>query len=80
MSTSFPRCGDLDADRVRVIWIHGGGYTLGWKTQYGSGAGLVKASQAHGKTGVVYVAINYRLGLFVSPSLRGASLFILTGF
>ncbi|KAF8854312.1 alpha/beta-hydrolase [Acephala macrosclerotiorum] len=47
-----------------VIWIHGGGYTLGWKTQYGSGVGLLTASQAHGKTGVIYVAINYRLGLF----------------
>ncbi|KUJ06338.1 alpha/beta-hydrolase [Mollisia scopiformis] len=47
-----------------LLWIHGGGYTLGWKTQYGSGAGLVAASQAHGKTGAIYIAINYRLGLF----------------
>ncbi|KAH8799840.1 acetylcholinesterase precursor [Xylogone sp. PMI_703] len=43
-----------------MLWIHGGGYTLGWKTQYGSGAGLLKAS----KDGVIYIAINYRLGLF----------------
>ncbi|KAN0099014.1 alpha/beta-hydrolase [Hyaloscypha variabilis] len=47
-----------------LVWIHGGGYTLGWKTQYGSGAGLVRASQNYTKPGIVYVAINYRLGLF----------------
>jgi cholinesterase len=52
-----------------MIWIHGGGYTLGWKTQYGPGAGLIAASQAHGKTGVIFIAINYRLGLFVSSFL-----------
>ncbi|CAL3968307.1 hypothetical protein PZA11_006736 [Diplocarpon coronariae] len=47
-----------------VVWIHGGGYTLGWKTQYGSGAGLLSAAKSTGKEGVIYVAINYRLGLF----------------
>ncbi|PBP16536.1 alpha/beta-hydrolase [Diplocarpon rosae] len=47
-----------------VVWIHGGGYTLGWKTQYGSGAGLLSAGERTGKEGVIYVAINYRLGLF----------------
>ncbi|TVY41701.1 Carboxylesterase [Lachnellula subtilissima] len=47
-----------------LVWIHGGGYTLGWKTLYGSGAGLVRASESNGKEGVIYVAINYRLGLF----------------
>ncbi|TVY93397.1 Carboxylesterase [Lachnellula willkommii] len=47
-----------------LVWIHGGGYTLGWKTLYGSGAGLVRASESNGKEGVIYVALNYRLGLF----------------
>ncbi|TVY62853.1 Carboxylesterase patB [Lachnellula suecica] len=47
-----------------MVWMHGGGYTLGYKTLYGSGAGLVKASQSNGKDGVIYVALNYRLGLF----------------
>ncbi|TVY37789.1 Carboxylesterase, partial [Lachnellula occidentalis] len=47
-----------------LVWIHGGGYVLGWKTLYGSGAGLVRASESHGKEGVIYVALNYRLGLF----------------
>lgn len=56
-----------------MIWIHGGGFTLGWKTQYGSGAGLVAASTANGKPGVIYVGINYRLGLFVSCLLLHVS-------
>ncbi|KAI9050326.1 hypothetical protein LZ554_005493 [Drepanopeziza brunnea f. sp. 'monogermtubi'] len=47
-----------------VVWIHGGGYTLGYKTQFGSGVGLLNASQRDGKEGVIYVAINYRLGAF----------------
>jgi carboxylesterase type B len=49
-----------------VVWIHGGGYTFQWKTRYGSGAGLVEASQRDGKEGIIYVGLNYRLGLFVS--------------
>lgn len=52
-----------------MVWIHGGGYTLGYKTQYGSGAGLLKASQRGGNEGVIYVAINYRLGAFVRSLL-----------
>ncbi|KAG4433939.1 hypothetical protein IFR05_010584 [Cadophora sp. M221] len=47
-----------------VAWIHGGGFTLGWKTQYGSGVGFIDASRRNGKEGIIYVAINYRLGLF----------------
>jgi cholinesterase len=48
-----------------LVWIHGGGEDLGYKTEYGGGAGLLAASQTNGKEGVIYVAINYRLGLFV---------------
>ncbi|KAL2065876.1 hypothetical protein VTL71DRAFT_3546 [Oculimacula yallundae] len=47
-----------------VVWIHGGGYTIGWKTQYGTGVGLINASRRDNQEGVIYVAINYRLGLF----------------
>lgn len=47
-----------------LVWIHGGGYTFEWKTRYGSGAGLVASSLRNGKEGVIYVALNYRLGLF----------------
>ncbi|KAN0096299.1 alpha/beta-hydrolase [Hyaloscypha variabilis] len=43
-----------------LVWIHGGGYTLGWKTEYGTGGGLIRASNG----GIIYVAINYRLGIF----------------
>ena len=54
-----------------MIWIHGGGYTLGSKTLYSpSAAGLIKASQSQGGKGVIWVAMNYRLGAFVSlPSI-----------
>ena len=49
-----------------MVWIHGGGYTLGSKTLYSpSAAGLIKASKYQGKEGVIWVAMNYRLGIFV---------------
>ncbi|KAN0104095.1 alpha/beta-hydrolase [Hyaloscypha variabilis] len=47
-----------------LVWIHGGGQVLGYKTIYGGGAGLLAASQVNGGEGIIYVAINYRLGLF----------------
>ncbi|KAE9363396.1 alpha/beta-hydrolase, partial [Stipitochalara longipes BDJ] len=47
-----------------LVWIHGGGQVLGYKSLYGGGAGLLAASQTGGREGVIYVAINYRLGLF----------------
>jgi len=51
-----------------LVWIHGGGQVLGYKSIYGGGAGLLAASQTNGGEGVIYVAINYRLGLFVRIS------------
>jgi len=47
-----------------LVWIYGGGYTLGSKSQYGNPAGLLARSQQNGAPGVVYVAFNYRLGAF----------------
>ncbi|EXJ69648.1 uncharacterized protein A1O5_06719 [Cladophialophora psammophila CBS 110553] len=48
-----------------MVWIHGGGYTLGSKTLYSpSAAGLIKASQSQGRKGIIWVAMNYRLGAF----------------
>ncbi|PQE21007.1 hypothetical protein CJF32_00005470 [Rutstroemia sp. NJR-2017a WRK4] len=47
-----------------LVWIHGGGYIQGHKSEVGSGLGLVTTSKANGGPGIVYVAINYRLGLF----------------
>ncbi|MCJ1474091.1 hypothetical protein MMC13_002749 [Lambiella insularis] len=46
-----------------LVWIHGGGFVLGSKTSFGAGDGLVARGQEAGE-GVVFVAINYRLGLF----------------
>lgn len=52
-----------------VVFLHGGGYAEGSKTAYGpgtsSGIGLLEAATENGKA-IVYVAINYRLGAFVS--------------
>jgi cholinesterase len=49
-----------------LVWIHGGGYIQGHKSEAGHGLGLVTTSKANGGPGIIYVAINYRLGLFVS--------------
>ena len=49
-----------------LVYIHGGGFFKGWKTDFGNGLGLVTTSQANGGEGIIFVAINYRLGLFVS--------------
>ncbi|EEY23806.1 cholinesterase [Verticillium alfalfae VaMs.102] len=47
-----------------VVWIVGGGYTVGHKNDAGNPAGLIKRSQEDGSDGVIHVSINYRLGLF----------------
>lgn len=46
-----------------VVWIYGGGYTVGEKTGNGlfNPSGLIKASQVGGSEGIVYVALNYRV-------------------
>jgi carboxylesterase type B len=48
-----------------LVWIYGGGYTEGDKSGSGDPAGLVATSQENGAEGVIFVAMNYRLGLFV---------------
>ncbi|GAM87510.1 hypothetical protein ANO11243_055360 [Dothideomycetidae sp. 11243] len=47
-----------------LVWIYGGGYTFGSKTSSGSPAGLLTRSQNNSQPGVIYVAMNYRLGAF----------------
>ncbi|KAE9379793.1 alpha/beta-hydrolase [Stipitochalara longipes BDJ] len=47
-----------------LVWIYGGGYTGGDKTSSGNPAGLIASSLQNGSEGVVFVAMNYRLGLF----------------
>ncbi|KAH7398624.1 Alpha/Beta hydrolase protein [Phaeosphaeria sp. MPI-PUGE-AT-0046c] len=46
-----------------MVWIHGGGFCAGSKYDTPS-AGLIYRSQADDREGVIYVAINYRLGAF----------------
>ncbi|KAK2053641.1 alpha/beta-hydrolase [Colletotrichum caudatum] len=46
-----------------LLFIHGGGYVQGSKTEYGSGVGLLSAA-AQNRQDLIYVSINYRLGLF----------------
>lgn len=48
-----------------LVFLHGGGYVQGSKTAYGPGVGLLEAAEENGHD-LIYVSINYRLGLFVS--------------
>ena len=48
-----------------LVWIYGGGFTLGSKDFSGRGYGLVARSDQFGGPGVILVSIGYRLGLFV---------------
>ncbi|KAI1610995.1 carboxylesterase family protein-like protein [Exophiala viscosa] len=43
-----------------MVWIFGGGYTAGSKEAFGSGAGLLARSAEP----IIYVALNYRLGIY----------------
>ena len=56
-----------------MVWIYGGGYTAGSKSASGNPAGLIKRSMTHGREGIIYVALNYRLGAFgwlAGPTLQ----------
>ncbi|KAI1459762.1 alpha/beta-hydrolase [Annulohypoxylon moriforme] len=47
-----------------LVWIHGGGFTFGSKSFYGSPSGLIAQSRGGGQDGIIVVTINYRLGLY----------------
>ncbi|KAB8336748.1 hypothetical protein FH972_021057 [Carpinus fangiana] len=48
-----------------LVWIYGGGYTIGRKGgENYPPSGLIGRSSSYGQPGIVYVAINYRLGAF----------------
>lgn len=47
-----------------LVWIYGGGYTAGSKSDSGNPAGLLARSESNGGQGVIYVSMNYRLGAF----------------
>ncbi|GKT46605.1 carboxylesterase patB [Colletotrichum spaethianum] len=47
-----------------LVWLYGGGYVAGDKNSAGNPASLITKAQMNGSDGVVYIAINYRLGIF----------------
>ncbi|EON65216.1 hypothetical protein W97_04453 [Coniosporium apollinis CBS 100218] len=56
-----------------LVWIYGGGYTGGSKSAAGNPAGLLARGENSTAEGVIYVAMNYRLGAFgwlSGPSLQ----------
>jgi carboxylesterase type B len=62
----FAKAGDTGCAGAPVmVWIYGGGFTFGEKTNSGNPAGLILRSQELNGTGdgVIYVAINYRVCL-----------------
>lgn len=55
------------------MWLYGGGYIVGSKQEYGNPAGLLARSQNNNNNGIIYVALNYRLGAFgwlAGPTLQ----------
>ncbi|KAI1207685.1 alpha/beta-hydrolase [Annulohypoxylon truncatum] len=52
------------AEAPVLVWIHGGGFTFGSKSFYGSPSGLIAQSRANGEDGIIVVSINYRLGMY----------------
>ena len=64
-----------DSELTKGLRIYGGGYTLGSKDSIPNANGLVQASQADGSDGIIFVAMNYRLGALgwlSGPSLQDA--------
>ncbi|KAF2146992.1 uncharacterized protein K452DRAFT_293488 [Aplosporella prunicola CBS 121167] len=47
-----------------LVWIYGGGYTAGSKAAERTPSGLIQRSITKKSDGVIYVAMNYRLGAF----------------
>ncbi|KAH8895297.1 alpha/beta-hydrolase [Thozetella sp. PMI_491] len=47
-----------------LAWYHGGGFTYGSKASAGNPAGLIARSQLNDTDGMIFVSVNYRLGLF----------------
>lgn len=55
----------LTGEATVLVWLHGGGYVFGHKDQEAyDPSGIIERSQANGSKGVIYVALNYRLGMF----------------
>ncbi|PSN60795.1 acetylcholinesterase precursor [Corynespora cassiicola Philippines] len=57
-----------------LVWIYGGGYAVGSKTSGYDPRSILNRSQTNSSEGVIFVALNYRLGAFgflAGPSLQG---------
>lgn len=50
-----------------MVWIHGGGFANGAKSTVGNPSELIAHSVRNGLGGMVYVQMNYRLGVFGFP-------------
>lgn len=50
-----------------LVWIHGGGFAGGSKANQGNPSQLLAKSVQGGLGGMVFVEINYRLGVFGFP-------------
>lgn len=51
-----------------LVWIYGGGFVLGGKTQNGDGSGLIaRSTEDPNDEGVIFVAMNYRVRVFSVP-------------
>ncbi|KAK4556861.1 hypothetical protein LTR86_005841 [Recurvomyces mirabilis] len=56
-----------------LVWIYGGGYVFGSKEYWGNPATLIESSSSNHTEGVIFIALNYRLGAFgwlAGPSLQ----------
>lgn len=47
-----------------LVWIYGGGFTAGSKDGSGNPASLLARARDDGEKGIIFVALNYRLGLY----------------
>ncbi|KJZ73668.1 hypothetical protein HIM_07001 [Hirsutella minnesotensis 3608] len=63
--SSAGQCHGPERGAPVLVWIYGGGYVFGRKDDAAyDPAGLIARSQQGGSEGIVYVALNYRLGMF----------------
>ncbi|KAI9151316.1 acetylcholinesterase [Paramyrothecium foliicola] len=67
----------IDKGAPVLVWIHGGGYVLGSKTAhptpYMNPDGIINQAEKFNQEGVIFVAINYRLGalgFLAGPEVR----------
>ena len=51
-----------------MVWIHGGGFTFGSKTAESAPTGIMAQSVLQTGKELIFVAINYRVRLFVQKS------------